>query len=103
MKRVTVEKKMNISRQVITFLSKVASGSDRPTTAIIKAMAVILVANGQGLTAVSRPRTNAESTGMSLLSSLNLVRKNTNAEAFQQVFYKKIRAPPPVTPNSLQK
>ncbi len=38
MKRVTVEKKMSISRQVITFLSKVASGRDRPTTAIIKAM-----------------------------------------------------------------
>lgn len=35
----------------------------------IKPIAVILVASGQGLTAVSRPRINAVSTGTSLLSS----------------------------------
>ena len=37
---VTVPKNMAISFHVITFLSIVASGNDRPTTAIIKAMAV---------------------------------------------------------------
>ena len=40
MSRVTVPKKMPMSLHDITFLSSVASGSDRPTTAIIKAMAV---------------------------------------------------------------
>lgn len=39
-KKVTVPKKMPIRRQVITFLSKVASGKESPTTAIMKAMAV---------------------------------------------------------------
>ena len=39
-KRATTEKKMAMSLKVITFLSKVASGIDKPTTAIIKAMAV---------------------------------------------------------------
>ena len=37
---VTVPKNMAISFYVITFFSIVASDSDRPTTAIIKAMAV---------------------------------------------------------------
>ena len=37
MKKATVPKKIPIRRQVITFLSNVASGSDSPTTAIIKA------------------------------------------------------------------
>ena len=37
---VIVPKKMPISFHVITFLSSVASGSESPTTAIIKAMAV---------------------------------------------------------------
>lgn len=40
MKKATVPKKIPIRRQVITFLSNVASGSDSPTTAIIKAIAV---------------------------------------------------------------
>lgn len=40
MKKATVPKKIPISFHVITFLSKVASGNDSPTTAIIKAMAV---------------------------------------------------------------
>ena len=40
MKRVTVEKNTAMSRHVITFFSRVASGRDRPTTAIMKAMAV---------------------------------------------------------------
>ncbi|MGM9692058.1 MAG: hypothetical protein ACI3X6_02505, partial [Alloprevotella sp.] len=38
-----------------------------------------------------------------MLSNLNLVRKNTNKQAFQQVFYKKIRVPPRFTPIYLQK
>ncbi len=38
--KVMTPKKIPISRQVITFFSSVASGSDSPTTAIIKAMAV---------------------------------------------------------------
>ena len=37
---VIVPKKMPISFHVITFFSKVASGNDNPTTAIIKANAV---------------------------------------------------------------
>ena len=37
---VTVPKNMPISFQVITFFSMVASGNDKPTTAIIKAIAV---------------------------------------------------------------
>lgn len=40
MKNVTVPKNMPINLHVITFLSKVASGSERPTTAIIKDIAV---------------------------------------------------------------
>ena len=40
MKKATVPKKMPISFHVITFFSRVASGSDRPTTAIMNAMAV---------------------------------------------------------------
>lgn len=40
MKRVTVAKNIKMRRQVITFLSRVASGSERPTTAIIKDIAV---------------------------------------------------------------
>ena len=40
MKRVTVEKKTRMRRQVIAFFSMVASGSESPTTDIIKAMAV---------------------------------------------------------------
>lgn len=40
MKKATVPKNIAISRHVITFFSKVASGSERPTTAIMKAMAV---------------------------------------------------------------
>lgn len=40
MNNVTVPKKMPMSFQVITFLSMVASGSDRPTTAIMKDNAV---------------------------------------------------------------
>lgn len=39
-KAATVPKKMPMRRQVMTFFSKVASGRDKPTTAIIKAMAV---------------------------------------------------------------
>ena len=39
-KTVTTEKKMAINFQVITFLSIVASGMDKPTTAIMKAIAV---------------------------------------------------------------
>ena len=39
-KTVTTEKKMAINFQVITFLSMVASGNDKPTTPIIKAIAV---------------------------------------------------------------
>ena len=38
--RETVPKKIPIKRHVITFLRSVASGSDSPTTAIIKARAV---------------------------------------------------------------
>lgn len=37
---VTVAKNTAISRHVITFFRRVASGSDKPTTAIIKAIAV---------------------------------------------------------------
>ena len=37
---VTTPKNIPISFQVITFFNKVASGKDRPTTAIIKASAV---------------------------------------------------------------
>ena len=37
---VTTPKKMAISLNVITFLSNMASGRDKPTTPIIKAMAV---------------------------------------------------------------
>lgn len=37
---VIVPKKMPIRRHVITFLRRVASGNDNPTTAIIKASAV---------------------------------------------------------------
>ena len=37
---VTTPKKMPMSFQVITFLSKVASGNESPTTAIINARAV---------------------------------------------------------------
>ena len=37
---VTVVKNTTMSRHVITFFSRVASGSDKPTTAIIKAIAV---------------------------------------------------------------
>ena len=40
MKKATVPKNIAISRHVITFFSKVASGSESPTTAIMKAMAV---------------------------------------------------------------
>ena len=40
MKNATVPKKIPMRRQLMTFLSSVASGSDRPTTPIIKAMAV---------------------------------------------------------------
>ena len=40
MNSVMVPKKMPISRHVITFLSKVASGNDSPTTAIMNARAV---------------------------------------------------------------
>lgn len=40
MKNVTVPKNMPISLHVITFLSSVASGKERPTTAIMKAIAV---------------------------------------------------------------
>lgn len=40
MQIVTTEKKMAISFQVITFFNSVASGIDKPTTAIINAMAV---------------------------------------------------------------
>ena len=40
MNNVITPKKMPINRQVITFLSNVASGRDNPTTAIIKANAV---------------------------------------------------------------
>ena len=40
MKTVTVAKNIKMSRHVITFFSRVASGSDRPTTDIINAMAV---------------------------------------------------------------
>lgn len=40
MKNVTVPKNMPINLHVMTFLSKVASGSERPTTAIIKDIAV---------------------------------------------------------------
>ena len=40
MNSVMVPKNMPMSRHVITFLSSVASGSDNPTMAIIKAMAV---------------------------------------------------------------
>lgn len=39
-KSVIVEKNIAISRHVITFLSRVASGSDKPTTAIINEIAV---------------------------------------------------------------
>ena len=39
-KKATVPKKIPINLQVITFLSRVASGKDNPTTAIMKAMAV---------------------------------------------------------------
>ena len=39
-RRVTVPKTMKIRRQVITFLSIVASGMERPMMAIMKAMAV---------------------------------------------------------------
>ena len=38
MKKATVPKNIAISRHVITFFSKVASGSERPTTAIMKAV-----------------------------------------------------------------
>ena len=40
MNRVTVPKKIPIRRHFITFFSSVASGSDRPTTAIMNAIAV---------------------------------------------------------------
>lgn len=40
MKKATVPKNIAISRHVITFFSKVASGSESPTTAIMKAIAV---------------------------------------------------------------
>ena len=40
MNRATVEKKTRMRRQVIAFFSMVASGSESPTTDIIKAMAV---------------------------------------------------------------
>lgn len=40
MNSVMVPKNMPMSRHVITFLSSVASGSDNPTMAIIKVMAV---------------------------------------------------------------
>ena len=40
MKRVTVAKNIEMSRHVITFFNNVASGSERPTTAIMKAIAV---------------------------------------------------------------
>lgn len=40
MKNVTVPKNIPISLHVITFFSRVASGKDRPTTAIMKAIAV---------------------------------------------------------------
>lgn len=40
MKKATVPKKIPISLHVITFLSKVASGRESPTTAIMNAMAV---------------------------------------------------------------
>ncbi len=40
MKSVKIVKNTMMRRHVITFFSKVASGSDNPTTAIIKAMAV---------------------------------------------------------------
>lgn len=40
MKRATVEKKTRMRRQVMAFFSMVASGSESPTTDIIKAMAV---------------------------------------------------------------
>ena len=39
-KNVTVPKKMPISFHVITFFNRVASGNDRPTTAIMKESAV---------------------------------------------------------------
>ena len=39
-KTVTTEKKMAINFQVITFFNSVASGIERPTVAIIKAIAV---------------------------------------------------------------
>ena len=40
MKRATVEKKIRMRRHVMAFFSMVASGSDSPTTDIMKAMAV---------------------------------------------------------------
>lgn len=40
MNTVIVPKKIPINRQVMTFFNNVASGSDKPTTAIIKANAV---------------------------------------------------------------
>ena len=40
MKNVITPKKIPINRHVITFFNRVASGSDSPTTAIIKARAV---------------------------------------------------------------
>ena len=39
-KRATVTKNIPIIFMLITFLSKVASGNDKPTVAIIKAIAV---------------------------------------------------------------
>ncbi len=39
-KRLTTPKKIPTRRQVITFFNRIASGRDKPTTAIIKAMAV---------------------------------------------------------------
>ena len=38
--RVTTEKKIAINLMVITFFNNIASGNDKPTTPIIKAMAV---------------------------------------------------------------
>lgn len=40
MQSVTTLKKMAMSLKVITFLSSIASGKERPTTPIIKAIAV---------------------------------------------------------------
>lgn len=40
MKIVTTAKKIPMSFRVITFFNSIASGMERPTTAIIKAMAV---------------------------------------------------------------